>query len=457
MHPTVNTQLDNIVRLLEEHPDGLSRLDIGGHLEFTIPARTLQRRLSKLVLDKRIIRHRRQNIFIYRAGANDVQTSTKKKVPRETFSEKSEDILKFLETPTLQRPYVHYNREFLENYRPNVTMYLQLELRERLLRHGLRFDEELAAGTYANQINQRLLIDLSYNSSRLEGNTYSIIDTERLIQEGIGAEGKLNKETIMIMNHKEAIQLIVENAREIEINSHTIKSIHGLLSQDLLPNPNACGTLRHIPVGMGKSRYKPLNNPHVLREQFYVVLSKAQSIIDPFEQSFFLLVHLSYLQAFEDVNKRTSRITCNIPFVKRNLCPLSFTGVSTDDYIDALLAVYEVNEVQPLIDVFEQAYIQSCRQYDAVKESVETIDSYPIKYRRERKEVIRHIIIGKLPLNSKEIHQKIEEFSEMRGIPNPAKFKRITLQSLQSITQGARPGVPVTESQLQEWVDLHST
>lgn len=457
MHPTVNTQLDNIVRLLEEHPDGLSRLDIGGHLEFTIPARTLQRRLSKLVLDKRIVRHRRQNIFIYRAGTIEVQTSTKVAVPRETFSEKSKDILKFLETPTPQRPYVEYNREFLENYRPNLTMYLQSELRERLLRHGLRFDEELAAGTYANQISQQLLIDLSYNSSRLEGNTYSIIDTERLIQEGIGAEGKLNKETVMIINHKEAIELIVENAREIEINSHTIKSIHGLLSQDLLPNPNACGTLRHIPVGIRKSRYKPLNNPHVLREQFHLVLSKAQSIMDPFEQSFFLLVHLSYLQAFEDVNKRTSRVTCNIPFVKRNLCPLSFTGVSTDDYIHALLAVYEVNELQPLIDIFEQAYIRSCSQYAAVKESIDTIDSYRIRYRREQREIIRHIINGKLHLTSKAIHQKIDEFSQMRAISDPTKFKSITLESLQSIIKGARPGLRVTESQLKEWVDLHSS
>ena len=84
-------------------------------------------------------------------------------------------------------------------------------------------------------------------------------------------------------------------------------------------------------------------------------------------QSFFLLVHLSYLQAFEDVNKRTARLTCNIPFIKGNLCPLSFTDVPQEDYFKALLYFYETNEVQPALELFEWAYKKSCEQYDVVK------------------------------------------------------------------------------------------
>ena len=108
-------------------------------------------------------------------------------------------------------------------------------------------------------------------------------------------------------------------------------------------------------------------NPHQIKELLARVLLKAEQISDPFEQSFFLLVHLSYLQAFEDVNKRTARLTCNIPFIKGNLCPLSFTDVPQEDYFKALLYFYETNEVQPALELFEWAYKKSCEQYDVVK------------------------------------------------------------------------------------------
>ena len=97
-------------------------------------------------------------------------------------------------------------------------------MREALFQQGKRFDEQLAAGTYARQICQRLLIDLSYNSSRLEGNTYSRLDTQKLVEEGVSAEGKVHEETVMIMNHKEAILFLVENAQDIALNSLTIRA-----------------------------------------------------------------------------------------------------------------------------------------------------------------------------------------------------------------------------------------
>jgi len=143
--------------------------------------------------------------------------------------------------------------------------------------------------------------------------------------------------------------------------------LHHLLSQDLLVNPEACGNIRTIEVDIGQSTYKPLGNPHALKELFELILQKAKKIKDPFEQSFFLLVHLSYLQAFEDVNKRTSRLSCNIPFIKCNLCPLSFTDVSRDDYTAALLAIYEKNDVEPMLELYAWAYSRSCKQYGVIK------------------------------------------------------------------------------------------
>lgn len=124
----------------------------------------------------------------------------------------------------------------------------------------------------------------------------------------------------------------------------------------------------------------------MLKDLLELILLKARKIEDPFEQSFFLLVHLSYLQAFEDVNKRTSRLSCNIPFIKQNLCPLSFTDVSRDNYTAALLAIYEKNEIGPMLDLFYWAYVRSCKQYGVVKQSLGEIAAFRIQYRQQMKQ-----------------------------------------------------------------------
>lgn len=458
MTPKIRTQLIEIADLVRSSPDGISKYQISEKLKNSLHSRTILRRLASLIEDKTVVRRRDQGITKYfpLANADDlVQPPLNPKNDHERiFSDQSQQILKFLIVPATERSYVTYNRSFLEDYIPNETHYIGLETREQLLRNGIRFDEELAAGTFAKQISQRLLIELSYNSSRLEGNSYSKLDTRRLIQEGLGADGKANKDTIMILNHKEAISLLIENAQDIDINGFSVRSIHGLLSNDLISNRDAVGNLRKISMGIGMSSYKPIDNPLVLGELFELSLSKAREIRNPFEQSLFLLIHLAYLQPFEDVNKRTSRIACNIPLVKRNLCPLSFTDISTDDYAKALLAVYEKNEIQPMLDVFVWAYIQSCNQYEVVKQSVVTVDADRIKYRNERRELIGKIILAMQPLREDAIKEITEEFCRERHISDYSKFAKHTLDDLQSIKNGATIGIRVTEKQLQDWREI---
>lgn len=342
-----------------------------------------------------------------------------------------------------------YNRDFLDTYTPNKTAYAREKIRTQLYKEGKRFDKALAAGTYAREICQRLLIDLSYHSSRLEGNTYSRLDTQKLVEEGISAEGKVHEETVMIMNHKEAILFLVENAQDIELNSLTIRNLHHLLSQDLLANPEGCGNIRTIEVGIGQSTYKPLNNPHLLKELFELVLLKARRIKDPFEQSFFLLVHLSYLQAFEDVNKRTSRLSCNIPFIKENLCPLSFTDVSRDDYTAAFLAMHEKNNVEPILELHVWAYMRSCEQYGVVKKSLGEIDAFRIQYRQQRKEVMGLVV--KNGLHATKAEDYIENFCDQNGIDETAKFTAMTLADLSTLHAGAIIGLGITEALLEAW------
>lgn len=446
-------QMDEITTLLEQNPAGLARGKIAEKLSFSINTKTLQRRLTHLSDVGRILKTGNKKAAKY----YPVQPPTApdkghiKDKPNEVFSPESQRALKFLETPLYLRPKTSYKRELLESYVPNRTAYVPQDMRKKLIAHGTRYDEALAAGTYARQICQRLLIDLSYNSSRLEGNTYSRLDTEKLVEAGVSAEGKVHEETVMIMNHKEAILFLVENAQEIELNSLTIRNLHHLLSQDLMANPEACGNVRTIEVDIGKSTYKPLGNPHVLKELFELLLLKARKIEDPFEQSFFLLVHLSYLQAFEDVNKRTSRLSCNIPFIKFNLCPLSFTDVSRDDYTAALLAVYEQNNLMPMLELYCWAYVRSCEQYGVVRKSLGEIDAFRVQYRQQRKDVMG--IVVKNGLHGKQAEDFIENFCREQSINNIDKFIAMTLADLSTLHAGAIIGLGITEAQLYAWLE----
>lgn len=446
-------EIEKILAILKNNPEGLSTSQISELIGFSRHYKTLQRRLVGMSDDGRIRKVGEKKARKY----YPINLSKKKDNnghltdnTHEIFSPESQNTLKFLDTPTHGRPKMSYNRDFLDSYAPNKTAYVPEKVRKKLYKEGKRFDKALAAGTYAREICQRLLIDLSYNSSRLEGNTYSRLDTQKLVEEGITAEGKVHEETVMIMNHKEAILFLVENAQDIELNSLTIRNLHHLLSQDLLANPGDCGNIRSIEVNIGQSTYKPLNNPHLLKELFELILLKARKIKDPFEQSFFLLVHLSYLQAFEDVNKRTSRLSCNIPFIKENLCPLSFTDVSRDDYTAALLAMYEKNNIEPMLELYAWAYLRSCEQYAVVKESLGEIDAFRIQYRQQRKEVMGLVV--KNGLYAKKAEDYIENFCQQNGIDETEKFIAMTLADLSILHEGAIIGLGITEAQLEEWL-----
>jgi Fic family protein len=261
-----------------------------------------------------------------------------------------------------------------------------------LLKLGQTAQPDQPAGTYARQILQRLLIDLSWNSSRLEGNTYSLLDTQRLISQGQVADNKSAADAQMILNHKDAIEFLVDSAGEVGFNRYTIMNLHALLSNNLLPDPGASGRLRTFAVGIGKSVYTPLAIPQQIEEYFDLLLAKAEAIADPFEQAFFGMVQLPYLQPFDDVNKRVSRLAANIPLAKRNLAPLSFVDVPQDIYIQGLLAVYELQRVELLRDVFLWAYERSCQRYAAVRQSLGEPDAFRLHYRDDIRTLVTDIV-----------------------------------------------------------------
>ena len=299
----------------------------------------------------------------------------------------------YLSTPYNRRPLVTYRPEFLDAYVPDKTWYLTEAERARLLEAGRPQGGELPAGTYARRILEQLLVDLSWASSRMEGNTYDILQTERLIRFGEEAEGKDRKEALMILNHKEAIQYVVDNLDEIGLRRPDLFALHALLSDGLLADPAMSGRLRAMPVGISHSSYRPLDDAVTITEEFDILMHKAAQITDPFEQSFFLLVHIPYLQAFADVNKRTSRVASNIPLLELDLAPMSFTTMNDRDYIDGLIGIYELNNVSLLREVYIEAYVASAEKYRILRAEVESPDKAALAYREFVRIAVRRCVL----------------------------------------------------------------
>ena len=253
---------------------------------------------------------------------------------------------------------------------------------------------ELLAGTYGRAILDRLLIDLSWASSHLEGNTYSRLDTWGLIEHGQAANGKAAAETQMILNHKAAIELLVDNADLVDFNRHTLLNLHAALSENRLPNPADEGHLRQHRVEIGKSVYGPLDTPARIEEELDLLLAKLARIKDPFEQSFFAMVHLPYLQPFADINKRTSRLEANLPLIRANLCPLTFLGIPEQAYSRAILGVYELTRAELLRDLYLWAYERATQECLAIKRDLAEPNPLRLAWRQRIKETVRQVVLN---------------------------------------------------------------
>lgn len=363
-----------------------------------IARRTAQRLIAQLIDSGQITasgegRARRYFRETLRSGS-DARYTRVDSFPRFIpLSADSQDILAYIDQPLQARKPVGYQHDFLDSYLPNETWYLPESLRRQLHKMGRTFDADKPAGTYSRAVLNRLLIDLSWASSHLEGNTYSRLDTRELIEHGKAARGKAAIETQMILNHKTAIELLVENIDSAEFNRYTLMNLHSALAENLLPNPFDEGRIRQHAVDIGKSGYHPLSAPQQIEDMLDVLLGKANQIGDPFEQSFFMMVHLPYLQPFADINKRTSRLAANLPLFRENLCPLTFLDVPEQAYSRATLGVYEMTRVELLRDLYVWAYERSTQEYLAIKQDLVEPDPLRLAWRDFIKQTIREVII----------------------------------------------------------------
>jgi Fic family protein len=456
---TPRDELERLVHLIGEHPDGIGVASLAQRLDDKLLRRTLQRRLALLVAQGRIqsvgaaraVRYVRPPLPVQKVLAAQEPARYNVPVGAELYvpvSPQGAEIKAHVRQPRALRTPVGYRLEFLEQYHPNHTAYLPLALRDQLHALGRSRSEQQPAGTFARDILNRLLIDLSWASSQLEGNTYSRQDTARLIEFGEAADGKGALETQMILNHKQAIEYLVLDPTGARLTPDTLIALHAFLSDGLMADPQAVGRIRRRAVEIGGSVYLPVALPQRLEELFGIVVQTAAEIHDPFEQAFFLMVHLPYLQPFEDVNKRVSRLAANIPFIRHNLCPLSFIDVPQQAYVDAMIGVYELNRVELLRDVFVWAYERSSQQYVAVQHHLVPPDIFRLRYRQALTEVVAAIVKKNQPASRDVV---MANMPAAVTAPDRAHFVELVLQEFVALHPGNAVRFGIRPMELEAW------
>jgi len=442
-----------IVELTERSPGGVVISDLEEVLDAS--RRTLQRHLRDLVERGDLRREGEGRGTRYFGPELGVETPGPEPTGSQpSFTDEAERARQRIQRPLRERRRVTYRTPFLEDYEPGVTWYLPASIRRYLVNAGSLAERRLPAGTYARQILDRLLIDLSWNSSRLEGNTYSLLETERLLEAGVEARERDPFETQMILNHKAAIEYLVDSAEELSIDRGLILNLHALLSDNLLANPADGGRLRHQAVGITGSVFEPLQNPHQIGECFDRLLLTANAITDPFEQAFFLLAQLPYLQPFIDVNKRVSRLAANIPFIAENLSPLSFVEVAPVHYAQAMLAIYEDNDIAILRDLFVWAYERSAQRYRVIRDSLGEPDPLRLQRRTEIRELIARIIRD--AMSPSEATQAVARFALSLPAEEQARFSEIIEQELAGLHEGNFARYRVRPSEFRAWQEQWS-
>lgn len=274
-----------------------------------------------------------------------------------------------MQEPMTKRAKVGYNSKFLASYVPNETFYLTAEQRATLRSNCAVGSFKAHDDAVAPEV-RRFMADLSHNSSAFEGVDIEYADTITFLEQNIESRHMSPMDAAILRNHYNAIRYIVDNTHyppedgDLLVSEFEIRSIHSILSDGLLKDSRKQGKLRYEYVEITNSCYIPTDQPDEIAAAFKQLSEKAAAIQDPYEQAMFLLVHIPYLQPFEDCNKRTARLVCNIPLLTKGILPISWSEVSQKDYTDCLLCVYEKNSVYGLCNLFVDACKRSFERFE---------------------------------------------------------------------------------------------
>jgi len=254
-----------------------------------------------------------------------------------------------------------FNYDLAEQLMEGISLFTENELEELNQLHNFHVERvaELNPTEYAKEL-ERLAIDLSWKSSQIEGNTYSLLETERLLKEKETAAGKTKDDAVMLLNHKDALDFIITHTDFVNVISPSIiEDIHSLLIKELGVDRN----IRSRRVGISGTNYTPLDNDHQIREALSAMCTIINSRTLVFEKALIALILISYIQPFADGNKRTARIISNAILMANGYCPLSFRTVDSIEYKMAMLIFYEQNNISAMKTIFKSQYEFAVKTY----------------------------------------------------------------------------------------------
>ena len=255
----------------------------------------------------------------------------------------------------------HFNFGLINDILPHVELFTEEEKKQLAILQA-QFTKNLEGITpteYRKEM-ERLGIDLSWKSSQIEGNTYSLLETEKLLKEKQTAAGKTKEEAVMLLNHKDALDFVLADPGYIhEVSIRRIEELHTLLVKELDVDKG----IRRRRVGVTGTNYRPLDNEFQIREALEDTCRLINEKDNVFEKALLALVLISYIQPFADGNKRTARITSNAILMANRYCPISFRTVDSVDYKKAMLIFYEQNNISAFKKIFIDQFAFAVQTY----------------------------------------------------------------------------------------------
>ena len=341
--------IDNLVlEFLEQNPENSSD-EIRQGISEKKSIATIKRLLSKLVAKKLIVSTGKGKATRYKLSPYynlfheiDIQKYYNKEIDERTIIE-------------------NFNFSLIRNIFPDTELFTsnEIEKLENLQKEYQRNILELSEFEIKKEL-ERLAIDLSWKSSQIEGNTYSLLETERLLKEKETAAGKSKEEAIMLLNHKEAIDFIIKNPDYLfPLSVSKIEDIHSILTKELAVDRN----IRKRRVGISGTNYRPIDNEFQIKEALSLTCDLINKKENVFEQTLLAIILISYIQPFVDGNKRTARIVSNAILINHKYCPISFRTVDSVDYKKAMLLFYEQNNITSFKKIFIEQYEFAVKTY----------------------------------------------------------------------------------------------
>lgn len=430
------TILSRFLALAAERAEGVKASALADALP-SVSRPTINRWLAKAIEEGRLRRIGSGPATYYLPADTDSQVASDAESPAASrsspaWSPAAKRALAQLAKPLSSRPRSGYKSTFLGSYIPNESSLLGKALAARLDEISRQSREQEPAGTYLSRILEPLLIDMSWSSSKLEGNDYSLADTRELFErvygkKAGGAPVDIDRDAIMLLNHKETIQFMAQTVPEFGLSTPIVFEMHRLLMSGLLANEDALGAVRRRVMTIGGTTYLPSQSPHFLQEHLEMIVEKGTLIDSPSEAAFFLWINIPYLQPFEDGNKRMGRLLANVPLILRNHAPLSFIDVDTTMYSQAMLAVYESNDVSVGRDLFAWAYARSIRHYAEVLATMPTPDVAIVRWRPQIKSAVNLVVASNLSTEDA-VTTVLRDFQELHpeaDASSPALHARI--------------------------------